>query len=74
LALSTAAVARVLGDDHLLELVDGRTIWYATWDDPEGTPVFLSHGMPGPRLDRYPGLDNPEWVSMQAACAFRRRR
>ena len=29
-------VARVLGDDHLLELVDGRTIGYATWGDPGG--------------------------------------
>jgi pimeloyl-ACP methyl ester carboxylesterase len=55
-------VARVLGDDHLLELVDGRTIGYANWGDPEGTTVFLSHGMPGSRLDRYSGLDDPEWV------------
>jgi pimeloyl-ACP methyl ester carboxylesterase len=55
-------VGRVLGDDHLLELVDGRTIGYATWGDLEGSPVFFAHGMPGSRLDRYPGLDNPEWV------------
>jgi pimeloyl-ACP methyl ester carboxylesterase len=55
-------VARVLGDDHLLELVDGRTVGYATWGDPEGTPVFIGHGMPGSRLDRYAGLDDPEWV------------
>ena len=55
-------MARVLGDDHLLELVDGRTVGYATWGDPEGTPVFIGHGMPGSRLDRYPGLDDPQWV------------
>jgi pimeloyl-ACP methyl ester carboxylesterase len=55
-------VARVLGDDHLLELVDGRTVGYATWGDPEGTPVFIGHGMPGSRLDRYAGLDDPQWV------------
>jgi pimeloyl-ACP methyl ester carboxylesterase len=55
-------VARVPSDDHLLEVYDGRTIGYATWGDPEGTPVFLGHGTPGSRLDRYPGLDDPEWV------------
>jgi len=55
-------VVRVPSDDHLLELADGRTIGYATWGDPEGTPVFIGHGTPGARLDRYPGLDDPEWV------------
>jgi pimeloyl-ACP methyl ester carboxylesterase len=55
-------VARVPSDDHLLELDDGRTIGYATWGDPEGTPVFIGHGTPGSRLDRYAGLDDPEWV------------
>jgi pimeloyl-ACP methyl ester carboxylesterase len=55
-------VACVPSDDHLLELADGRTVGYATWGDPEGTPVFIGHGTPGSRLDRYPGLDDPEWV------------
>jgi pimeloyl-ACP methyl ester carboxylesterase len=55
-------VARVPVDHHLLELDDGRTIGCATWGDPEGTPVFLGHGTPGARLDRYPGIDDPEWV------------
>jgi pimeloyl-ACP methyl ester carboxylesterase len=55
-------VARVPSDDHLLELAVGRNIGYATWGDPEGTPVFIGHGTPGSRLDRYPGLDDPEWV------------
>src|SRR3712207_811887 len=55
-------VTRVLGDDSLLEVDDGRTIGYATWGDPEGTPVFIGHGTPGSRLDRYPGLDDPGWV------------
>ncbi len=55
-------VARVPGDDRLLELDDGRTIGYATWGDPEGRPVFIGHGTPGSRLDRYPGLDDSERV------------
>ena len=54
---------RVTSDDHLLELADGRTIGYATWGDPEGSPVFVGHGTPGSRLDRYAALDDPEWVS-----------
>ena len=58
-------MARVPSDNHLLELADGRTIGYATWGDSEGTPVFISHGTPGSRLDRYPGLDDPEWVRRQ---------
>jgi pimeloyl-ACP methyl ester carboxylesterase len=55
-------VVRVPGDDHLLELDGGRKVGYATWGDPEGTPVFIGHGTPGSRLDRYPGIDDPEWV------------
>jgi pimeloyl-ACP methyl ester carboxylesterase len=55
-------VVRIPSDDHLLELGDGRTIGYATWGDPEGTPVFIGHGTPGARLDRYPGLEDPGWV------------
>jgi len=55
-------VARSPSDDHRLELDDGRTIGYATWGDPEGAPVFIGHGMPGSRRDRYPGLDDPEWL------------
>lgn len=49
-------------DDHLLELNDGRTVGYATWGDPDGSPVFIGHGTPGSRLDRYPAIDDPEWV------------
>jgi pimeloyl-ACP methyl ester carboxylesterase len=48
--------------DHRLQLDDGRTIGCATWGDPEGAPVFIGHGIPGSRLDRYPGLDDPEWL------------
>ena len=55
-------MVRIPTDDRLLELDDGRTVGYATWGDPEGTPVFIGHGTPGSRLDRYPGLDDPEWV------------
>ena len=55
-------MVRIPTDDRLLELDDGRTVGYATGGDPEGTPVFIGHGTPGSRLDRYPGLDDPEWV------------
>jgi pimeloyl-ACP methyl ester carboxylesterase len=55
-------MARIPTDDRLLELDDGRTVAYATWGDPEGTPVFIGHGTPGSRLDRYAPLDDPEWV------------
>jgi pimeloyl-ACP methyl ester carboxylesterase len=55
-------VARVLIDDHRLQLDDGRTVGYATWGDHEGTPVFFVHGTPGSRLVRYPSLDDPEWL------------
>src|SRR5215212_11794784 len=55
-------VVRVPSDDHLLDLDDGRTIGYATWGDPSGSTVFVGHGTPGSRLDRYAALDEPEWV------------
>jgi pimeloyl-ACP methyl ester carboxylesterase len=58
-------VVRIPSDDHLLELDDGRSIGYATWGDPEGSPVFIGHGTPGSRLDRYAALDDPEWVRRQ---------
>jgi pimeloyl-ACP methyl ester carboxylesterase len=55
-------MVRVPSEDHLLELDDGRTVGYATWGHPQGTPVFIGHGMPGSRLDHYVALDDPEWV------------
>lgn len=58
-------MARIPTNELLLELDDGRTVGYATWGDPEGTPVFIGHGTPGSRLDRYPGIDDPEWVRRQ---------
>jgi pimeloyl-ACP methyl ester carboxylesterase len=58
-------VVRVPSDDHLLELNDGRTVGYATWGDPDGRPVFIGHGTPGSRLDRYSAIDDPEWVRRQ---------
>ena len=58
-------MARTPTDDHRLELGDGRTIGYATWGDPEGTPVFIGHGTPGSRLALSPGLDDPEWLRQQ---------
>jgi pimeloyl-ACP methyl ester carboxylesterase len=56
---------RTPADDHLLELGYGRTIGYATWGDPDGTPVFIGHGTPGSRLALSPGLDDPEWIRQQ---------
>jgi pimeloyl-ACP methyl ester carboxylesterase len=58
-------MARIPSEDHRLELGDGRTIGYATWGDPEGTPVFIGHGTPGSRLALSPGLDDPEWLRQQ---------
>ena len=52
-------------DDQQLELDSGRTIGYATWGDPEGTPVFFAHGMPGSRRTRCPSLDDPEWLAQR---------
>jgi pimeloyl-ACP methyl ester carboxylesterase len=58
-------MARTPTNDHRLELGDGRTIGYATWGDPEWTPVFIGHGTPGSRLALSPGLDDPEWLRQQ---------
>jgi pimeloyl-ACP methyl ester carboxylesterase len=58
-------VVRVPSDDQLLELDDGRTVGYSTWGDPDGRPVFIGHGTPGSRLDRYAAIDDPEWVPRQ---------
>jgi pimeloyl-ACP methyl ester carboxylesterase len=58
-------MTRTPSEDHRFELGDGRTIGYATWGDPEGTPVFIGHGTPGSRLALSPGLDDPEWLRQQ---------
>jgi pimeloyl-ACP methyl ester carboxylesterase len=58
-------VARVPGNDRLLELRDGRTVGYATWGDPDDAPVFIGHGTPGSRLALSPGLDDPQWIRRQ---------
>jgi pimeloyl-ACP methyl ester carboxylesterase len=58
-------MARIPTDEYRLELGDGRTIGYATWGDPEGTPVFIGHGTPGSRLALSPGLDDPEWLRQE---------
>lgn len=33
---------------------DGRTIAFAQWGDPGGSPIFSIHGTPGCRLNRHP--------------------
>jgi pimeloyl-ACP methyl ester carboxylesterase len=37
-----------------ITLADGRTLAYAQWGDPNGSPVFNLHGTPGCRLNRHP--------------------
>lgn len=39
--------------DRTLVLADGRRLAYTDCGDPEGTPVFFAHGMPGSRLEGY---------------------
>ena len=58
-------MTRIPADDHRLELADGRIIGYATWGEPDGTPVFIGHGTPGSRRALAPGLDDPEWIRRQ---------
>src|SRR5215212_7768137 len=58
-------MARTPSEDHRFELGNGRTIAYATWGDPEGTPVFIAHGTPGSRRALSPGFDDPEWLRQQ---------
>jgi pimeloyl-ACP methyl ester carboxylesterase len=35
--------------------LDGRTLGYCCWGDPEGSPVFWLHGTPGSRLHHWAG-------------------
>lgn len=58
-------MARVSGDDRLLELDNGRTVGCSIWGDPGGTPVFIGHGTPGSRLALPPGLDDRRWMREQ---------
>jgi pimeloyl-ACP methyl ester carboxylesterase len=37
-----------------LILPDGRSLGYAEWGDPDGSPVMVIHGTPGCRLNRHP--------------------
>ena len=39
------------------ETPDGRTLAYALWGDPAGFPIFVLHGTPGCRLERWPDED-----------------
>ena len=55
-------MARIPTNDRLLELDDGRSVGYATWGDRGGRPVFIGHGTPESRLDRYAAIDDPEWI------------
>jgi len=50
---------RTLMGDPLVtfELPDGRELAYALWGDRDGFPVFVLHGTPGCRLERWPDED-----------------
>jgi pimeloyl-ACP methyl ester carboxylesterase len=39
---------------QIAEAPDGRTLTFAEWGDPSGSPVFALHGTPGCRLNRHP--------------------
>jgi pimeloyl-ACP methyl ester carboxylesterase len=40
--------------ERSLTLPDGRSLGYAEWGDPDGSPVMVIHGTPGCRLNRHP--------------------
>jgi len=40
--------------DNIFHLRDGRVLGYAEYGDPNGTPVFFFHGLPGSRRQRHP--------------------
>lgn len=46
--MDAAAQSPLLDAD--LTLTDGRSLSYAVWGDPQGSPVLLFHGSPGSRL------------------------
>ncbi len=48
----------MLRTDQTIKLKEGRTLGYAEFGDPAGTPVFFFHGSPGSRLEGLP-LDVP---------------
>jgi pimeloyl-ACP methyl ester carboxylesterase len=45
--------------DSVVELLDGRSAGFATFGDPDGTPVLWCHGGPGSRLE-------PAYLEQQA--------
>ena len=53
-----------------LQLSDGRTLAYAEYGDPNGTPVFFIHGSPGSRLF-YPPDDVTKRLGVRLICTDR---
>jgi pimeloyl-ACP methyl ester carboxylesterase len=47
----------VTDDLQTLSLSDGRTLGFAEWGDPTGSPIVVIHGTPGCRLNRHPDND-----------------
>lgn len=51
--------------NHTLELPDGRTLGYALWGPPAGTPVVHCHGSASSRLERPPDLTTLDRVGVR---------
>jgi pimeloyl-ACP methyl ester carboxylesterase len=47
----------VTDSPRTITLPDGRTLAFAEWGDPQGSPIFALHGTPGCRLNRHPNDD-----------------
>ena len=50
--------------DQVTQAPDGRTLAFAEWGDPDGSPLFLLHGTPSSRLSRH--HDENEYVKAGA--------
>lgn len=53
-----------------IKLSDGRTLAYAEYGDPNGTPVFFFHGTPGSRLF-HPPDDVTKYLGVRLICTDR---
>jgi len=58
-------------EDQTLTLEDGRTLGFAEYGDPTGTPIFLFHGFPGTRHVGKVGHDDAERLGVRVICPER---